>query len=64
MKSLEAKSKHLKLKIKIEYEGITKEVFIAPGNALSKRLDAVLVGLRSELTMFLLEVEREIEFKD
>lgn len=64
MIKLDAKSKNLKITLTISYDGITKEIFLKPGNALKKRLDAVCVGLRSELTMFLLEVERDIEFKE
>lgn len=63
MTKLKAKSKNLEVTLEISYNGITKEIFTNPGNALNKRLDAVLIGLRSELTLFLLEVEREIEFK-
>lgn len=62
--TLDAKSKNLKLKLKVECDGVTKEIFLKPGNALYKRLQAVCIGLRSELTMFLLEVEKEIEFKE
>lgn len=61
---LDAKSKNLKITLHITCDGVTKEIFLSPGNALFKRLQAVVVGLRSELTMFLLDVEREIEFKE
>lgn len=64
MIKLEAKGKHLKLKINIEGDGVTKEIFLKPGNAIFKRLQAVSVGLRSELTMFLLEIEKDIDIKD
>ena len=64
MIKLDAKSKHLKLRIEVTADGVTKQIFLNPGNVLKRRLDAVCVGLRSELTMFLLEVEREIDFKD
>lgn len=64
MIKLEAKSKKLKLRLTIDGDGITKEILLNPGNALRKRLEAVAVGLRSELTMFLLEIERDIDFRE
>jgi len=60
MISLDAKTKNLKVTLELRYDGVTKQVFTTPKYALEKRLQAVMVGLRSELVMFLTEVEKEI----
>lgn len=60
MIKLDAKTENLKLTLEITADGITKQVFTDPKYVLSKRLQAVSIGLRSELIMFLLEVEKEI----
>lgn len=62
MIKLKAKSKNLEIELQINLSGVTREVFLNPSNVLKKRLEAVAVGLRSEVTMFLLDVEREIDF--
>jgi hypothetical protein len=63
---IKLKAKGNKLELDLQIHGgnpITNSVFTNPGYALSKRLEAVAVGLRSELLMFLLEVEKETEIK-
>lgn len=59
MIKLEAKSKHLTLNLEIKGDSITNQVFSNPRFQLSKRLQAVSLGIRSELIMFLMEVEKE-----
>ncbi len=63
MITLEAKSQHLKLKIEVTADGVTKQIFASPRYALAKRLEAVCVGLRSELLMFLVEVEKDLDLE-
>lgn len=58
---LQAKGKKLSINLEfMEGDSLTLSVFKDPRFQLSKRLEAVAIGLRSELLMFLLEVEREI----
>jgi len=61
MIKLEASTLNLKMTLEITGDSQTKQIFSDPRNALAKRLHAVSIGLRSELTMFLLEVEKELK---
>ncbi len=63
MIKLEAKTNNLKLTIEITADGVTKQVFSNPKYALNRRLHAVTLGMKSELLMFLLEVEKEINLE-
>lgn len=61
MIKFEAQTQNLKLILEITPDAKTRQIFTNPSNALSKRLQAVSIGLRSELTMFLLEIEKELK---
>lgn len=55
---LESKTEHLKLKIEIVPDAATKQIISKL--RLEKRLEAIGIGIRSELVMFLLNLEKEI----
>ena len=59
---LDAKSKHLEMAIEIHSKNpMTNSVFSDKKYALNKQLQAVAIGLRSELLMFLINVEKEMD---
>lgn len=61
---LKAKAKRLELQLEITGANpLTNAVFTEGKYALSKRLQAVAIGLRSDLLMFLIEVEKETDIK-
>lgn len=61
---LKAKGHNLQLDFEIRGGNpITNAILSDPKQIFKKRLDAVAVGIRSELLMFLLEIEKETDIK-
>jgi hypothetical protein len=63
MITLEAKSHHLKITIQLTPDPTTEQILNSPQYALRRRVEAICIGLRSELTMFLVELEKDIELE-
>lgn len=61
---LEAKTDKLSFTIEIcANNPMTIALFNDPRFSLKKRLNAVAVGLRSDLLMFVIDVEKEVDIK-
>ena len=59
---LDAKSKHLEIELEIcSKNPLTNAIFSESKYAMSKRLQGVALGIRSELLMFLIDVEKEMD---